>query len=165
MPIGGLRAALAIGRAYGERDTWRAMSQENVEVVRRAFETFNARDADRHVSLWDPDCVFLPFRAQLEGITYRGHQGIRRFVRDMDEDWTEFRIDPLEFHQRDERVVVIGRVSALGRGTNVNVEYVAGFVAELRHGLITRLTSHSDPEAALRAADRKRADSAAGSAE
>jgi ketosteroid isomerase-like protein len=141
------------------------MSQENVEVVRRAFETFNARDVDRLVSLWEPDCEFLPFRAQLEGITYRGHLGIRRFVRDMDEDWSEFRIDPLEVHQRDERVVVIGRVSALGRGTSVKVDYVAGFVAELRRGLITRLTSHSDPEAALRATERKRTDSAAGSDE
>ena len=129
--------------------------------MHRAFETFNARDVDRHVSLWDPDCEFLPFRAQLEGITYRGHQGIRRFVRDMDQDWSEFEIDPLEFHQRNERVVVIGRLRALGRGSSVNVDYVA----ELRHGLITRLTSHSDPEAALRATEPKRAGGAAGSDE
>jgi ketosteroid isomerase-like protein len=126
------------------------MSQENVETTRRSFEAFNRRDVDQLISLCDPDCEWLPFRAQLEGISYRGHDGVRRFLNDMDDDWSEFRIDPLDLHQRDERVVAIGRVRALGRG-GTDIDFVAGFVIQLRDGRITQVTSHSDPEEALEA--------------
>ena len=127
------------------------MSQENVEVVRRLFEAWNVRDIEGLVGLSDPDCEWSPFRAQLEGVVYRGHEGIREFVRDMDEDWEAFRIDPAEFRRRDQRVAVIGHVRALGRGTGVEVDSVAGFVFELRAGRIARLVSHSDPAVALAA--------------
>jgi ketosteroid isomerase-like protein len=130
------------------------MSQENVEIVRRSFEAFNARDVDGLVRLSAEDCEWLPFRAQLEGIVYRGHEGVRQFVSDMDFDWEAFRIEPLEFHERQERVVVIGRVSALGQGSGVAIDSIAGFVVELHQGRITRLTSHSDPEAAVEAVRR-----------
>jgi ketosteroid isomerase-like protein len=129
------------------------MSQENVEVVRRSFEAFNARDVDELVSLFAEDCELLPFRAQLEGIVYRGHEGLRRFVRDMDEDWQGFRVDPVEFHDRQARVAVVGRVSALGRGSRVEVDSLAGFVFELHDGRIRHVTSHSEPGAALEAVE------------
>jgi ketosteroid isomerase-like protein len=118
------------------------MSQENVEVVRAAYDAFNARDVDELVRLAAEDCEWQPLRAQLEGIVYRGHQGVRQFVSD--------RIDPLEFHDRQERVAVIGRVSALGQ-SGVAIDTVAGFVFELHRGRIRRIISHSDPEAALEA--------------
>jgi ketosteroid isomerase-like protein len=130
------------------------MSQQNVEVVQRSFDAFNARDVDVLVSLFAEDCEWRPFRAQLEGIVYRGHEGVRQFLSDMDEDWETFRIDPLEFHDRYERVVVIGRVSARGRGSSVEIESIAGFVHELDQGRIRRVTSQSDAEAALEAVGR-----------
>jgi ketosteroid isomerase-like protein len=126
------------------------MSQENVEIVRRSFVAFNARDVDGLVSLSAEDCEWLPLRAQLEGIVYRGHEGVRQFVRDMDEDWEAFRIDPLEFHEHGERVVAIGHVGALGR-SGVEIDSVAGFVFELHQGRIRHINSHSDPKAALAA--------------
>lgn len=126
------------------------MSQKNVEVVRAAYGAFNARDVDGLLRLASEDCEWQPLRAQLEGIVYRGHQGVRQFVSDMDEDWEAFRIDPLEFHDRQERVAVIGRVSALGH-SGVEVDSLAGFVFELHEGRIRRIISHGDPEAALEA--------------
>jgi len=127
------------------------MSQENVEVVRRFVEAFNARDVDLLVSLSAEDSEWRPFRAQLEGIVYEGHEGVRQFLSDMDEDWETFRIDALEFHDRDECVAVIGRVKARGRGSSVEIESTAGFVHELDRGRVRRVTSHSDVETALEA--------------
>jgi ketosteroid isomerase-like protein len=129
------------------------MSQENVEVVRRFLDAFNARDVDVLIRLSSEDCEWRPFRAQLEGTVYRGHEGIRRFVSDMDDDWERFRIDALEFHDRHERVAVIGRVNGRARETSIEIESIAGFVHELDQGRITRITSHSDVEAALEAAE------------
>ena len=102
------------------------------------------------VGLSDPDREWLPFRAQLEGTgIYRGHECVRRFVRDMDEDWAAFGTDPLEFHDRGERIAVSGRVRARGRGGSVDIDLLAGFAFELRSGRVMRLTSHSNPEGAL----------------
>jgi ketosteroid isomerase-like protein len=127
------------------------MSQENVDVVRRSFRAFNARDVDELVRLSTPDCEWRPFRAQLEGIVYRGHEGIRRFVSDVDDDWEGYRIDPVEFHERGDRVAVVGQVRALGRGGGVNIDSVAGFVFELRRTRIARITSHSNSDVAVEA--------------
>jgi ketosteroid isomerase-like protein len=125
------------------------VSEDNVEVVRQGFEAFNARAVEDLVRLSDPDSEWLPFRAQLEGIVYRGHEGIRDFVRHMDEDWETFRIDPVEFHDRGDRVGVVGHVKALGRGSGVEVDSLAGFIFEARGGRIARLVSYSDPQDAL----------------
>jgi ketosteroid isomerase-like protein len=126
------------------------VSQANVDVVGRSFEAFNARDVNELVGLSTPDCEWLPFRAQLEGIVYRGHDGIRRFVSDIDDDWERYQVDPLEFHGRGERVAVVGQVRAVGRGS-VDIDSIAGFVFELRCGRIRYVTSHSSPEAARQA--------------
>jgi ketosteroid isomerase-like protein len=125
------------------------MAHENADVVRRSFDAFNARDADGLVRLSTPGCELLPFRAQLEGMVYRGHEGIHRFLSDMNDDWESFHIDPVEFHDHGERVAVIGQVRALGSASSVNIDSIAGFVFELRRAQISHITSYSDPQAAL----------------
>jgi uncharacterized protein len=128
------------------------MSEQNVEVVRRAFDAFNSRDVEGLVAITDPGCEWLPFRAQLEGITYRGHEGVRRFVADMDDDWAEFQIHPEQLEDLGERVLVMGRVRGRAGVSGVIVNNLGGFVFEVGDGKITRLVSYSDPEAARAAA-------------
>jgi uncharacterized protein len=128
------------------------MSERNVEVVRRGFETFNRRDVDGLVELCADDAEWFPFRAQLEGSVYRGHEGIRRFVADMDDDWAEFEIHPEQFEDLGERVLVMGRVRGRAGVSGVAVNNLGGFVFELSDGKISRLVSYSDPEVARQAA-------------
>jgi ketosteroid isomerase-like protein len=128
------------------------MRAAGVETVALSFEAFNARDVERLLSLTHPHCEWFPFRAQLEGGSYQGHQGVRRFVRDMDEDWDGFTIEPVELTARGDLVVVLGRVRGTGRGSGVEVDFVGGFVFELRDELIQRITSYSDPAVAREAA-------------
>jgi ketosteroid isomerase-like protein len=128
------------------------MSRKNVDVVRRSFQAFNARDVNELVSLSTPDCEWLPFRAQLEGIVYRGLEGIRRFVSDVDDDWEGYQ--PVEFHERGDRVAVVGQVRAIGRGSSVSIGSMAGFVFELRRARIARITSHGNSDAAVAALGR-----------
>ena len=123
-----------------------------VETVAQAHEAFNTRDVDRLVSLTHPHCEWFPFRAQLEGSSYQGHAGVRRFVRDMDEDWSAFTIEPVELTQHGDIVRVTGHVTGTGRGSGVDVDFLGGFVFELRDELIVRIKSYSDPAAARDAA-------------
>ena len=106
------------------------MSRENVEIVRRSFEAFNARDLDGLLSLSAEDCEWVPLRAQLEGTVYKGYLGIQQFLGDMDDDWEAFRIDPVEFHEQGDRVAVTGRVTALGQ-SGVEIDSIAGFVSPM----------------------------------
>ena len=128
------------------------MRATGVETVALSFEAFNARDVDLLLSVTHPHCEWFPFRAQLEGISYQGHQGVRRFVRDMDEDWETFTIDPVELTARDDVVVAMGHVTGRSRETGLEMDFMAGFVFQLRDDLIQRIRSYSDPAEAREAA-------------
>ena len=128
------------------------MSEQNIEVARRGFEAFNERDVETLVGVSHPDCEWLPFRAQLDGEVYRGHEGVRRFVSDMAEDWSEFRIELEELTDVGEQVLLIGSVRAESRGSGLTVNNRVGFVLRFRDAMIDRLTSYGDPDAARSAA-------------
>jgi ketosteroid isomerase-like protein len=122
------------------------------ETVAQSFEAFNARDVERLLSLTHPECEWFPFRAQLEGGSYTGHEGVRRFLRDMDEDWSAFTIEPVELTAHGDAVVATGHVAGTGRGSGVDIDLLGGFVFELRDGLLWRVRSYNDPAAAREAA-------------
>jgi hypothetical protein len=52
------------------------MSGENVEIVRRAIDAFNAHDTARLLSLVDPE---IEFRSAIEHKVYRGPAELVRF--------------------------------------------------------------------------------------
>jgi ketosteroid isomerase-like protein len=128
------------------------MSEQNIEVARRATDAFNRRDVEELVEVSHPDSEWLPFRAQVEGGVYCGHAGIRQFVVDMDEDWERFEVEQVELVDLGDRVLLIGRVHAVGRGSGVTLENDAGFVMDFRDGQLWRLVSYSDPDEARREA-------------
>jgi ketosteroid isomerase-like protein len=50
------------------------MSQENLELLHRAYDAFNRRDLDALLALCDPDVEFISYTMQVEGgDPYRGH--------------------------------------------------------------------------------------------
>ena len=64
-------------------DTGRAMSQENVELLYRSYDALNRRDLDAYLALIDPEVEFTPRIMQMEGGSYRGHKGIREWLRNL----------------------------------------------------------------------------------
>jgi ketosteroid isomerase-like protein len=56
------------------RDTGRAMSQENVEVAKQAYEAFQQRDIDRFLSYIHPEVEWHARLGELEG-THTGTMG------------------------------------------------------------------------------------------
>ena len=53
------------------------MSQENVEIVRQAFDAFNRGDLEAVVSVCDPAVEWFPPKELPSPSAYRGHQGVR----------------------------------------------------------------------------------------
>jgi ketosteroid isomerase-like protein len=54
------------------------MARENVEIVRRAFESFNRRDLAAAADAFDADAEWVPYLAALEEEIYRGRDEIER---------------------------------------------------------------------------------------
>lgn len=131
------------------------MSDENVEAFRRGLEAYNRRDIDAFLELFDPAAEIHPLTLAMfggEGTVYRGHEGIRQFVRDVDEVLPQIRVEPLEIRDLGERIVANGRLRARGRASGAEVESPVSWLVEFREGKVIRMADYLDPEKALEAA-------------
>jgi ketosteroid isomerase-like protein len=130
------------------------MSQENVEAVRRGLEAHNAGDAAGFLELWDPECEwFTVTGSQLDAAPYRGHQGIRQYLTERAETWTELRFDPERILEGkdDEVVVAVGCLRGEGRQSTIPVEQRIGLVYKLRSRKVWFCRAYRDPKDALEA--------------
>jgi ketosteroid isomerase-like protein len=129
------------------------MSRENVELVRSLFAAFATRDLDAAARVLHPEIEIHPsIVGGPEGITYRGLDGNRKFWAEIDATWTEFRIEPREFRDLGEQVLVLGQAFARGRETGIGLDQPGAWIAAVREGRIVRLQSFSDQRKALQAA-------------
>ena len=141
-------------------DTAWAMSEENVEVVRRVFENSQTAYKQGHfqeslsveTGLLDPDFELVP-AAELTTEHYRGYDGWERFM----QTWTEsfeqwsFELEQLVDAGHD-RVVAIARQRGIGKESGVPVDLEFGMLYELNAGRVNRVRVFLDPASALEAA-------------
>jgi len=124
------------------------MSEENVDRYRRVLDTFERRDLDACLELFDPDVDFAPRSAELEGSSYRGHEGIRSWWETMFTVFSEYRA---EIHDvQDLGDVTFGRVRLRGHGmqSGAPMEQTQWHVVEWRQGTVVRWrTLRSEAEA------------------
>src|SRR5512133_769997 len=94
------------------------MSQENVEVVRRALAALDRRDVEAYLKVASPDIELIQPAAPLEG-PITGHEGIRRFFGDLRtfSDASEFRVE--EIGAVGERVLALFVLTGRGRISEV----------------------------------------------
>ena len=65
------------------------MSEENVEIVRRFHDAYAQGDFRTSMSCFDPDVEFSPPSFQPGASIYHGHEGVRKWSRDLDEEVEE----------------------------------------------------------------------------
>ena len=125
------------------------MSEENVEIVRRLNEAFDARDIDAVVAAHHPDAVAHNRRSQIVG-PYRGHAGIRRMMEETFEMAPDFEIEIDEIRDCGSRVLLLGRQ----RGTvgGVRIDEVLAELYEVEAGKVTRTQDFMTVDEALEAA-------------
>jgi ketosteroid isomerase-like protein len=141
------------GRSSVARDTGRAMSQENVELVRRAIDALNDGDIDRAVTHADPEGeLHSAIIGGAEGNVYRGHEGLRQWYAEVMESFTELRTELTEFRDLGERVVAFGRIRARGRESGLELDAVTGWVFTVRRGKLLRAEGYLSRDDALAAA-------------
>ena len=131
------------------------MSDENVEAFRSAMAAYNRRDVDAFLEAFDPMAEIHPLTLAMfgrEATVYLGHEGIRQFIRDVDEVLPQIQVELLEIRDLGERIVASGRLHARGRASGVEVESPIGWIMEFRGGRVIRMRDYLDPREALEAA-------------
>jgi ketosteroid isomerase-like protein len=128
------------------------MSQENVELALSAFDAWNRGDYEAWIEAFDSECEFSPLRAQLEGRPYRGHDGLRQFMRDLTDDWENVRFGLSDIRDAGDQLVGLIRFKGRGRISQAELDLPIGVVASMREGKILKMRMYSDPADALEAA-------------
>ena len=118
----GLSAQDAHAQLVSLRDTARAMSQEYIENIERAYEAMSRLDAEAMVALCEPDVEFRSRIAEADDVTYRGHDGVRDYIASLAEVFQWIQTDPLDVVEECDRAVVCNRFRARGRQSGAEVE-------------------------------------------
>ena len=141
------------------------MSQENVEVVRRFYEVLNewlmsywsdpeqpldqSPELEKVFDHLDPDAewdwVFSPE-------TFRGREQLMHAVADWLETVSDWRVEVEELIEGSrDRVLLIGRVVARGKGSGTPVDQPIFVAVTVRNGKVARLEERTERAEALEA--------------
>jgi ketosteroid isomerase-like protein len=127
------------------------MSQENVEVVRRAIAAVNERDVESYLALCTPDVEVVTAFAPIEGAN-RGSEGVRQFFARLDEATTEFRLDIDSLRAMgDDRVLALVQGSGISQG-GIPYSQPAATVYDLVGAKLCRVRIYLNRSEALEAA-------------
>jgi ketosteroid isomerase-like protein len=126
------------------------MSQEGVELIQTSFVVWG----ETGEPAWDliHEDVEVHDHDIMDASEYRGRAGTEQWLADWDSAWAEFSMEPEEFLDAGQRVVVILRMKATGRRSGVAIERQDAIVYELRDGMITRVDYFNNRAQALEAA-------------
>ncbi len=130
-----------------QRDTGRAMSQENVERVKRAY----AGDLDPDLLAPDFELHQAPSIIDTDGI-FRGRDAIRDVLRELEESFEDFRMEAEKLIEApDGDVVVFIRARGRGRGSRIEVDNHVAHVWSYRGNTIVRMVVYEEQADALEA--------------
>ena len=111
------------------------------------------RDVDAMMALMREDAEFVPITAAMEGVEYCGHEGIRQFMKDLEEHWEFFETVQEEWRDLGDRVVATGYWHARGRASGVEMDrQPAVWLAYVRDGKIARWRTYTNVGEGLAAA-------------
>ena len=127
------------------------MSQENVEIVRRGYEHYN-RTGEADYSVLDPEVVYDVSRRTFDPIVYHGHDGVREFLALIREQWASMRLEPQDFVDAGDSVVVSIRLVGVGKESGIETTANAAHLWTFRGGMIVRQTTFQTMDEALEAA-------------
>jgi ketosteroid isomerase-like protein len=137
------------------------MSQENVEIVRAMWEPFKGLDAT--AIDWDtairqmgqpisPEIALRWSATGPEARVYRGIDGVIQAFREWVEPFSEYRVEPLDYIEVGDYVVVPNRQRGVGKASGAPVEIEVTNVYEFRNGQIVKVDEYDTLDEALEAA-------------
>ena len=130
------------------------MSEEDVAVIREAFERWNRGEIDYWIQHAQPQVEIWSTYAALEesGGPYRGHQGMREWRAEIDRNFEVHEVLAEDVRDVDGKVVVLGAVRFRGQASRAEMQHPFGWVCEMQDGALLRMFFYSSHAEALEAA-------------
>ena len=126
------------------------MSEENLEFARSVIGRWNAGERSFPDEEIHPDAVLV---SRLLGNPVTGREGVRRYLREIDEQFEEWTIEVEDWRDEGDFVVALGHIRLHGRRSGVAFDQPVGILFEVRGGQLVRFeTFPGDPAGALEAA-------------
>jgi ketosteroid isomerase-like protein len=130
------------------------MWDERIRRVRAFADAITARDVESALDVCHPDVEFSSLMAQLDARPYSGHAGIRRYFREIDATWEEWRVEVEELVAApDGRVVIVMSTHMRGKESGVPFTQHLANLWEFEDEKLLRASLYRDPADALRAID------------
>jgi ketosteroid isomerase-like protein len=125
------------------------MSQENVEVVQQALEAFERGGLDATLPFYDPEVTWEEAEDEPDGETYLGHDGLRALVGKWLVPFDDLRVEPEEFIDAGEAVVMPYRFRGRERTSGTDITAPETWVFWLRDGKICEVREYRHKAEAL----------------
>jgi ketosteroid isomerase-like protein len=127
------------------------MSQENVELVRHAYDAVNRRDLGAFLTLMDADVEAVSILVGIEG-RYHGHAGIRRWWGNLLDAFPDFRLDVIQVRDLGDLTLASLRYRGHGADSGAPVQAPLWQVIRWRRGRCVQWRSYETEAEALEAA-------------
>ncbi len=126
------------------------MPNEDLERARWAFEEYH-RTGEHQWDTIDPE-VEIHDHDMPDAGTYRGHAGYLKWIRDWSEAWGEYSMEPERWIDAGDKLVLVVRLTATGRGSGIEVTRLDAIVWAVRDGKTVRIDYYNNEAEALAAA-------------
>lgn len=115
------------------------MSQQNVEIVQRAFAAYFRGDEPDLRAITDPDVTVTTRPDQPDVRDHHGVDGLIAFLGEWGDAWDEYSFEVVRVRDFEDVVLAIARQRGQGKRSGVPVDYEVTFAFTLRRGKIVRL--------------------------
>jgi ketosteroid isomerase-like protein len=130
-----------------------AMSEENVEKVRRTIAAYNRGDIEEALEEWAPDAVWDWSKGHgFDAGIYRGRDEIRAFWHERLAAFEEIRIEVVGFQEIEDELLIVENIGYVRGRDGIEAEARSAWVIGFRDGEQTRLTLYQTKQEALEAA-------------
>ena len=127
------------------------MSQENVEILQRAFDAFNGGGPEAVLPFLDPHLEWHDVPDQPDATVHHGHEGFMRAFEVFLASFDEFEVEAEELKDLGDEVLVFQRTRGRGVGSGAEFTQQTWGRWTVRCGLIIRVQFYRDRAEALKA--------------
>jgi ketosteroid isomerase-like protein len=127
------------------------MSQENLEIVQRTMDAYNARDLTTYFAAISESIRFQSRFSAID-VIYNSHADMRRYFANLEEVWARYEMQVERMVPAGARVAVLCHLYAVGRDSDLQLEEYPGVLFTLEAGTIVQIDSyqtHAETLAAL----------------
>ena len=121
----------------------------DVAAARELYATLNADDWTGFMALLHPEIEVREEFLGPDRAVYRGHDGVREWLRRTGEVMSDFRWQPLRFMRLEDALVIPVKVTARGSGSGAEVTADLVHMGRVRDGKLALIASYPDLQSAV----------------